>query len=459
MTKELHGASLFTGAAIGDLGFRAAGIDFVAMSELEEDRAALAQLNFPTSTFFVGDINHNVEQIQSHLSNCFDEIFLMTCTAPCQGMSKSGQGTLLKNIRAGKRPKLDPRNRLILPALQVLKEIQPRWIVFENVLEMRDTLIEDSDGALRPILDIIADTLSPDYRGMAYDVEFADYGLAQRRQRLITIYTRDESIMELLEDDISLIPLPTHAENPTNGQLPWVSVEEALRGFPELDAGNKKTAEDPRVLFHRVPLLDSRKYEWVRHTPVSSTAFDNQCVAPQCGYQNNQTHGAQKNHEGINRARHDTPLYCQRCGELLPRPHTVEADGGLRIMRGYTSAYKRMDPNLPAPALTRNLSYACSDNKLHPFQNRVLSLAEAMHLQTISDYDFNWGPIQVRRRGSRTVLPTASDTLIRLVIGESVPPRFLELLGRHLRNLTNDFAYRASVVSDAGTRNEQYALL
>ena len=65
-----------------------------------------------------------------------------------------------------------------------------------------------------------------------------------------------------------------------------------------------------------------------------------------------------------------------RCGELLPRP-SVERNGKRELMRGYISAYKRMSYDKPASAPTRNLSYACSDNKLRPEQNRVLSLFEA----------------------------------------------------------------------------------
>ena len=44
--------SLFSGAGIGDLGFRAAGLNFLAMCELDEDRSALAALNFPEAKHF-----------------------------------------------------------------------------------------------------------------------------------------------------------------------------------------------------------------------------------------------------------------------------------------------------------------------------------------------------------------------------------------------------------------------
>lgn len=439
--EPLYGVSLFSGAGIGDLGFRAAGVSFLAMCEKESDRAALTALNFPDAKVWAHDLNEVgdllCQAVTDRLASAGHELFLMTCTAPCQGMSKNGQGTLLRNIRKGIRPSLDPRNRLILPALRVAQRLRPKWIVLENVVEMRNTIIEDERKEVRFILDIVFDSLAPEYVGEAYDVEFADYGVPQRRQRLITVLTRDALARERFESGLPLVPSPTHAKNAIRSLKHWVSVMEALGGFSPLDAIDESRAVCPSILFHRVPVLDPKKYQWIRHALPGKSAFDNQCINPRCRFQGNQTHGASHDDEGINRAHRDTPLYCERCGELLPRPYTEEA-GKLRIMSGYTSAYKRMDPDLPAPALTRNLSYPCSDQKLHPYQNRVLSLAEAMTLQTIDRYDYRWGPLKIRQGRRTRVQPIAPDSLIRLVIGKSVPPLFLEMLGKHVLALSQD---------------------
>jgi DNA (cytosine-5)-methyltransferase 1 len=439
LPPPLYGVSLFSGAGIGDLGFRAAGVSFLAMCEKESDRAELAQRNFPEAKVHAQDVNDVADLLCREIADRLDregrELFLIACTAPCQGMSKNGQGTLLRNVRKGIRPPLDPRNRLILPALGIVQRLRPRWLVLENVLEMRNTLVEDERNQLRFILDIVFDSLAPDYAGQAYDIEFADYGVPQRRQRLITVLTRDAVARLRFESGQPLIPPATHARNAVGGLAPWVSVMEALESFPPLDSVDKAEAVCASIPFHRVPVLDPKKYEWIRHVPPGKSAFDNQCINPKCLFQKNQTHGASHDGEGINRAHRDTPLYCVKCGELLPRPYVREA-GKLRIMSGYTSAYKRMDPDLPAPALTRNLSYPCSDQKLHPYQNRVLSLAEAMTLQTIDRYRYHWGPLKVSRGKKTRIQPVAPDSLIRLVIGESVPPLFLELLGKHLRHVT-----------------------
>jgi len=202
-------------------------------------------------------------------------------------------------------------------------------------------------------------------------------------------------------------------------------VSSVLDRFPPLDAGSPETATCAGIPFHRVPILDARKHEWVRHTPPRSTAFDNQCAA--CGFQGNPTH-ASTHEKGVHRTRKDTPVHCGRCGALLPRPNVVGPDGTPRIMHAFASAYRRMDADLPAPTLTRNLSYACSDHKLHPTQNRTLSLAEAFAVHSLDTYSYRWEFVD----GS-----PAPDTLVRLALGESIPPRVTELIGRHILEIEN----------------------
>jgi DNA (cytosine-5)-methyltransferase 1 len=437
-------ASLFSGAGIGDLGYRSAGLQAVAMCELERDRSALSRINFPESMHLTGDVcemgSAFAQVVRDAEAVVSSNLFLLSCTAPCQGMSKSGQGTLLKNIREGKRPVLDPRNALILPALDIIVELQPLWVVFENVIEMRSTSIMDRKGKFRPILDIIAETLGNNYIGSAYDVEFADYGVPQRRQRLITVFTRDQTAKWNYGEGWSFIPPPTHDRDGRDGKFRWVTVAEALKDFPPLDASNSSLSKSKNIPFHHVPLLDAKKYEWVRHTKAGQSAFDNQCINPECMFQGNPTHGNVSN-GGINQSKRDTPLYCVKCGSLLPRPYAHSASGEKRIMSGFTSAYKRMSADSPSPALTRNFSYACSDNKVHPHENRVLSLAEAMKLQTITDYKYKWGPFVLN--GKR--IERAPDGLIRLVIGESVPPMFTWLLASHLVSMSDSRTFATGI--------------
>lgn len=423
-TPAMTGISLFTGGGIGDLALRAAGVDVLVASELLADRAEVYRANYSESEVIVGDIRETKAKIISRSLERLNgrQLDIVFATPPCQGMSKNGRGKLLNGLRAGLKPQFDDRNTLALLAVQIALELRPRLLVFENVPEMENTLIERSDGTVAPLLDTMKEMLSPEYSGHWEVVEFADFGVPQRRQRLITVFSREEPIKASADAGASLLPERTHSQVPTMFSRRWISVSEALAGTPSLDAGCMETSVSEDVPFHRVPTLDADKYFWVSCTPPGRGAFDNQCANPNCRFSGNPVHGAQHDENGINRSNKTTPVRCLRCGSLLPRPWVVE-DGDHRLMSGFTSAYKRMRGDLPASALTRNLSYACSDQKLHPTEHRVLSLYEALILHTIADYDFAW-----ERQDGRPL----SDKTIREIIGESIPPRGLEIIFRHL---------------------------
>lgn len=438
--QGLTAISLFTCGGIGDLAVRAAGFDILVSNEIDIQRHAVFAHNFPDSDAVTGDIWNCVEAIvqrtrQRLAGNELDAVF---ATPPCQGMSKNGRGKLLNAIRAGLKPPMDVRNRLIIPTMEVVTALRPRIVVFENVPEMLDTLLIDKTGLAISIVDFIRRELGADYSGKAEVVEFADYGVPQCRQRLITIFTRDKVLQQSLIDNKTLIPPPTHSARPSGDQQRWRTVRDAIVDFPPLDAGEPRTASLPGLPYHSVPILDSMKYWWVKHTPAEATAFDNQCV--ECGFNRNPAHTARRDVNGINRTTDETPVHCIACGNLLPRP-SVEVEGRRRLMKGFTSAYKRMSYDKPASALTRNLSYACSDNKLHPVQNRVLSLAEAFRLHTVDQFNYEWCAAPDGQR--------VSDKVIRELIGESIPPAGFRVILEHLRAISTGAARTSWLERDA----------
>ncbi|MBI5170534.1 MAG: DNA cytosine methyltransferase [Candidatus Eisenbacteria bacterium] len=427
MYGALTGVSLFTGGGIGDLALRACGVEVVVASELLSDRAEVYRANYPETHMIVGDIRTTKRDLLKLAQKRLDgrTLDVLFATPPCQGMSRNGRGKLLNGIRSGIKPKFDERNGLALEAVEIALKLDPKLIVFENVPEMEFTLVERSDGSVGGLLETIAERLAPRYSGRWEVVEFADYGVPQRRQRLITIFSRVEPSKQLAQRGASLLPPRTHSSSATIFTKPWITVDDVLSEIPSLDATSKKSAEHPSLPFHRVPVLDQDKYFWVSNTPPGKGAFDNQCANPKCRFDGNPTHSSKHDLHGINRASKETPVRCLRCGELLPRPWVVEG-GTHRLMSGFTSAYKRMRGDLPASALTRNLSYACSDQKLHPREHRVLSLHEALLLHTVSDYHFDW-----RRADQKQV----SDKTIREIIGESIPPRGLQRIFAYVLEL------------------------
>lgn len=80
-----------------------------------------------------------------------------------------------------------------------------------------------------------------------------------------------------------------------------------------------------------------------------------------------------------------------------------------------------------ARTLTQNFIYEASDNKLHPSQNRVLSVYEAMVLQTINRYEYAF------RIDGKDI----STAQIAEVIGESVPPYLIEKICRMMTEVSS----------------------
>lgn len=423
----LNAVSLFSSSGIGDLGLKANNIKTVIGCELLKERVALFQNNHKDAKVFQGDIWILKDEIIKYYKDNFQENpFLIIATPPCQGMSSNGMGKMLSDYRKGLRPKEDPRNRLIIPAIDIIDALQPEFVILENVASMTNTYIFDDDENFINIIDYIMVRLGNNYIGKPQVIDVADYGVPQHRKRLITILTKNTKAKAEFEKKNSLLPDTMYGKEDNLLTQHWITLREAIGNLPPLEASKGKNIDEKFNKLHKVPLLDEKKMFWVTNTPEGETAFDNQCINPSCRYQGNKTHGASHNKEGINQSNTDTPLFCEKCGTLLPRPYVEDKDGTKRLMKGFVSAYKRMNYDEPASTLTQNFQFACSDNKLHPTQNRVLSLYEGLILQSITDYDYSF---EIDGK-------LVSDALVRDTIGESVPPKVIDLICKKLLKIS-----------------------
>ena len=331
------------------------------------------------------------------------ELFLLSATPPCQGMSKNGIGTLLRSRQSGFRPKVDPRNQLYVPALKLVSELRPRWFFFENVCRMMNTFEIAEDGTSGPLCRAIESTLAGlGYAGAFAQVQLADYGLPQTRLRTVGIFRKGG------EKGRSYLPPPSHSQAGSHGRKKWVTLRDVAAHLPPLDSKSRKTAQSTHHPLHRVPVWRPELYSWMNSTPEGHSALDN-ITCCDCHFDNG-----------------EDAMTCVRCGKPLPRPSVTDA-GAQRLIKGFPSAYKRMFLDKPASTVTTRSAYACSDHKVHPIQNRVLSSLEVALVQGIDPNTYSWS---TDPQG-----PIIPDTLVREVIGECVPPIFSSLVGKHLIQL------------------------
>jgi DNA (cytosine-5)-methyltransferase 1 len=416
-----YGISLFSSAGLGELGMVENGIEILVANELLADRCALYEENYPTTEMFRGDVwalkDRIIEATRRKLGG--EELFIAYATPPCQGMSTNGAGKLKAEVAAGTREEEDARNRLIIPAMDVVCALRPRWVLLENVPGMQYTEIRTDHGQCQ-ILDYVKARLGSDYVGGGEVVSCADFGIPQLRRRLITIFTRDSDGKRYYESNRRSFFPPYEREKP-------LTLRDAISGLPPLDAVEGRNAAPWFHPLHRVGVMKPEKYWWVSNTPEGDTAFNNQCVEPTCRFDGNARH-FDVLEDGQWRSSKTTPLYCAKCGSLLPRPSLEDkATGERRLIRGFHSAYRRMEWDKPSRALTSNFPFEASDNKIHPSQNRVLSTYEALVIQTIAKYSYRW-----ISEGKE-----ASKTLIAHAIGESVPPLLIDLIVKKFVKLSS----------------------
>lgn len=415
---------LFSSAGIGELGIKKNDIEIIISNEIIEERHRLYKQNYPNTECFTGDIWNKKQDIIKYYKDNFgnDDLFLLYATPPCQGMSSNGVGKLLSEIRKGNRKPNDERNRLIIPTMDIIEAIKPVWIVMENVPNMINTIINNENDEFINIIEYIKMRLGNEYVGKAEVVTCADYGIPQTRKRLITIFTRDKNGIEYFNKNGTFFP-----EDEKLDKCNWITLRDAIGGLPPLDAKEgyeKRTDFHP---YHFVPIMNSTKYWWVSNTKEGDTAYNNQCTNPLCDYTDNSLHKDVINN-GICQSNKDTPIYCERCGALLPRPTMIDKKTGeLRLISGFHSAYRRMEWDKPATAITQNFQFEASDNKIHPQQNRVLSIYEAMIIQTINEYDFSF------TQGNKNI----SRSLFAKILGECVPPRLIDIICQRIIRITD----------------------
>lgn len=423
MNKRKRAICLFSSAGIGELGIKKNDIDIVLSNEKLCNRHKLYSVNYKDTKCFSGDIWDKKDDIIKYYRKNYgkDDLFLLYATPPCQGMSSNGVGKILNEVRKGNRSINDERNRLIIPTMYIIQKLKPRWILLENVQNMKNTVIYDENNRLINIMEYIEEKLGGNYWGKGEIINCADYGIPQIRKRLITIYTRDEKGKLYFKNHGTFLP-----NDEKEYKDKWLTLRDAIGNLPPIEAIEGKEARMDISPYYYVPILKKEKYWWLSNTKEGDTAFNNQCVNSKCMYQNNKRHGTNFK-DGLHRSNTDTPIYCEKCGQLLPRPVVKDKKTGkLRMIKGYDSAYRRMEWDKPAPTITKNFQYESSDRKIHPEQTRVLSIYEALIIQTINQYNYDF------KIDNKTI----SDSLFREIIGESVPPKLIDIICKKILSIS-----------------------
>ena len=131
--KTLTYVSLFSCAGVGCYGLKQAGFECVATNELIERRIKVQKINgkCKLDTGYICDditLDQTKDKIYKEIEKWSDlgndRVDVLVATPPCQGMSVANHKKKKNEI---------VRNSLIIESLNMVKNINPRFFIFENV--------------------------------------------------------------------------------------------------------------------------------------------------------------------------------------------------------------------------------------------------------------------------------------------------------------------------------------
>ena len=174
--SNLTAVDLFCGCGGISKGLELAGINVIAGLDFFKEAGETYKTNF-NHKFVYGDITKNktkeelYKTIKEELNG--KKLNIVAGGFPCQGFSMSGR----RDIN-------DPRNKLYLEVVDIVKTLNPEFIFLENVKGLIST---DSGKVKQRILE--------DFRNIGYEIQAhilnaADYETPQKRERVVFIGNR-----------------------------------------------------------------------------------------------------------------------------------------------------------------------------------------------------------------------------------------------------------------------------
>ena len=233
--------SLFTCGMGMDIGFENAGFETVFANDITKFACDTINKNKKHLKCKPQDIAEIKSSKIQKLSGLNDSPDIVIGGPPCQSFSTAG-------LRKGLE---DKRGIALLEFIRVIKDLQPKFFVFENVpglLSIAKKNIGFYDRVAMKKSEIPAESkrgslfeeiLQKFYSLEGYKISnptilnAADYGVPQKRKRLILIGSRVTDPDEIMN---TLIEKTTHADPKVadeQGKEPWKTLKDALKGLNE----------------------------------------------------------------------------------------------------------------------------------------------------------------------------------------------------------------------------------
>lgn len=382
--------SLFSSAGIGCYGFLDAGFECIATNELIERRINVQKCNHKCkydSGYICADITKQetkdalYEQIALwKKKEGIKRVDVLIATPPCQGMSVANHKKSDTEI---------VRNSLVVESISIIKEIQPRFFVFENVPAFMKTVCTDVDGVDKSIAQAIEHNLGPDYSYTSKVINFKNFGASSSRQRTLVIGVAND-----YADEVSPYELfPDMVKEKTLREV--IGHLRALKTFGEIDAND---------IYHAFRVYPEHMRSWIANIGEGESAFDNK--------------------DDIN------------------KPHQI-IDGKLVINQQKNGdKYRRQIWDKVGPCIHTRNDQLASQNTVHPSDDRVFSIRELMMMMTVPS-SFKWvteDECELNKLSDeqKRVFLKKHEINIRQSLGEAVPTAIFNAIAKKIKAVTDN---------------------
>lgn len=258
INNQLTYISLFSSAGVGCFGFKQAGFDCIATNELESRRLAIQKNNEKcrySTGYIQGDIQesstqqaiyHEIDKWQK-LGN--DKVDVVIATPPCQGMSVANHKKNATDLN---------RNSLIVQSVEMIRTIQPRFFIFENVSAFWKTGCVNTQGDIIAIGDMILAQLGEKYTISHQVINFKNYGSFSSRTRAVVI-----GVEKKLSQFISPLELYPDYQKET-------ALHDVIGDMKSLDWGEY----DNEYFFHSFRVYPEHMRAWIKDIKQGQSAFE-----------------------------------------------------------------------------------------------------------------------------------------------------------------------------------------
>ncbi|MGP4082717.1 DNA cytosine methyltransferase [Pseudalkalibacillus sp. R45] len=382
--KSLTYVTLFSSAGVGCYGFQSEDYHCIATNEIISRRMDVQRANnkceYDTG-YIDGDItsvdikNKIYKEIDRWKEKGNDRVDVIFATPPCQGISVTNHKKNKKEI---------DRNSLVVESIEIVKNIRPRFFIFENVMAFQKTACITPDERVVPIGEYIREALGQDYIITGRIMNFMNYGSNSSRTRSLMI-----GVDKSYRNNITPYELyPNYRSEKT--------LRDVIFNLPRLEWGEINGAD----FYHAFRTYDSKMRDWIHDLKEGESAFDNE--------------------------------------DPLKRPHRIVDGKIVENIRKNRDKYTRQPWDRFVQCVQTRNDQLAAQNTIHPEQDRVYSIRELMEMMTVPS-DFRWVNLDFDELNNlplkeKKELYKAHEMNIRQCLGEAVPTEIMRQIAHNIKD-------------------------